>query len=82
MTKVITLSGMKQSSSLKGWDKCAPVEVAAEDGTPVIRCGDSKAITLSGGGSCKPAWKKMKNGKRRCRCGNRFVKSELCSRKA
>lgn len=48
MTKVITLSGMRQASSLKGWDKCDPVEAVGEDGKTVVRCGGVEAITLSG----------------------------------
>jgi hypothetical protein len=48
VTKVITLSGMRQASSLKGWDECEPVEAVGEDGKTVVRCGGTEAITLSG----------------------------------
>jgi hypothetical protein len=106
MPKVITLSGMRQSSSLKGWDKCDPIEGFDDHGNKVVHCAGTKAITLSGthsdaeltenakrdlkkrypgirlgAASCKPKWKTMKNGKRRCHCGNRFVKSAACKGK-
>ena len=80
MEKVITLSGMDQSGSLKGWDKCDPVEAVDSKGKAIMRCAGTQALTLSGVRSCKPRWKKTKRG-RRCRCGNRFVKSTACSRK-
>ena len=83
MSKVITLTGLHQASSLKGWDECKSVEAKDSAGKPVVRCAGTKAITLSGTGSsrgkhCKRV--KMKNGKTRCRCGNRFVKSSRCSK--
>jgi hypothetical protein len=64
---VVTLSGKHSDKEL--------TEIAKRD--LVSRYPD-----LHLGSSCKPTWKTMKNGKRRCRCGNRFVKSEACSRKA
>lgn len=79
MQKVITLSGMHQKGTLKGWDKCDPVDAKDSKGKDIVRCAGGEA-TLSGAApACKPTWKKTKRG-RRCVCGNRFVKSAACKR--
>jgi hypothetical protein len=48
MPKVITLTGMHQASSLKGWDACDPKETRDSRGNAVVRCAGTKAITVAG----------------------------------
>jgi hypothetical protein len=70
MPKVITLTGMRQASALKGWDACDPQETRDSRGKAVVRCAGTKAITLSGQRPCKGP-----------RC-TKLGAAKMCSRKA